>query len=164
ARPGETLNYKINITNPFDCTLNPVKVVDEVAPSGVRTSLVNALGGQKSGNTITWNNVGPIAPHASKTVPVSVLVAPDSPAGVVAHRRHSDGARGGVRPLRPAEVEPHYVLTSPPGTAAIASTSCAASLGILGSSPEISATRRSHPASDWYSAPFRISGTMGKAV
>jgi uncharacterized repeat protein (TIGR01451 family) len=85
ARPGETLNYKVNISNPFDCTLNPVKVVDEVAPSGVRTSLVNALGGQKSGNTITWSNVGPIAPHASKTVPVSMLIAPDSPAGVVSN-------------------------------------------------------------------------------
>jgi uncharacterized repeat protein (TIGR01451 family) len=85
ARAGEKLSYKIDITNPFDCTLNPVKVVDELAPGGVTTSLLSAVGGQKAGNTITWNNVGPIAPHGSRSVPLDLQVAPDSKAGLISN-------------------------------------------------------------------------------
>jgi uncharacterized repeat protein (TIGR01451 family) len=131
AHAGQALHYKINITNPFDCTLNPVKVVDQLAPGKVRTSLLNAAGGQKAGNTITWTNVGPIAPHASKTVPVDVQVAPDSPAGVVSNHVNvsatctsggeADGMSNVVVPVDGAAAVDSNVLTaqSVPGAAQV---------------------------------------------
>ena len=36
VRPGETFNYTISVTNPYDCTLTNVRVVDAVsAPDGI---------------------------------------------------------------------------------------------------------------------------------
>jgi uncharacterized repeat protein (TIGR01451 family) len=131
AHAGEKLSYKIDITNPFDCTLNPVKVVDELAPGGVTTSLLSAAGGQKSGNTVTWNNVGPIAPHASRSVPVDLQVAPDSKAGVITNHvdvaatctsgGEADGMSNVVVPVDGAAAVESKVLTvqSAPGAAQV---------------------------------------------
>ena len=102
-----------------------------MAPGSVRTSLLNAAGGQKAGNTITWTNVGPIAPHASKTVPVDVQVAPDSPAGVISNHvdvsatctsgGEADGMSNVVVPVDGAAAVDSKVLTaqSVPGAAQV---------------------------------------------
>ena len=122
AHAGEKLSYRIGITNPFDCTLSPVKVVDDVAPGGVRLNLASAPGGLKVGNTITFANVGSMAPHSTKTVPVDLNVAPDSKAGIVENHvtvsatctsgGEADGMANVVVPVNGAAAVQSQVLTA----------------------------------------------------
>jgi len=61
--PGETINFTIRVTNTGEVPLNPVNVVD-VLPAGLIYTYDNRSG-SVSGNTITWANVGPLAPAES---------------------------------------------------------------------------------------------------
>ncbi|MGB3457791.1 MAG: NosD domain-containing protein, partial [Halobacteriota archaeon] len=63
--PPTNVNFTINVTNTGDCTLNPVKVVDTL-PAGMSYVATGTSPAPSSvhGNTITWNNVGPLNPGA----------------------------------------------------------------------------------------------------
>lgn len=89
---GENFVYTITVTNPFDCTLTNVSLVDKATGDpGVRFQVgqqdppatsVEKTGFQES-NVLRWSDIGPIAPHQSRVVRVAMDVAPDSAAGVI---------------------------------------------------------------------------------
>jgi uncharacterized repeat protein (TIGR01451 family) len=61
---GGMVTWQVNISNPGEVTLNPVKVVDTL-PSELSFSSSSPAADSAVGQTITWNNVGPIAPGGS---------------------------------------------------------------------------------------------------
>jgi uncharacterized repeat protein (TIGR01451 family) len=72
VQPSGMVNFTINVTNLGDATLNPVTVTD-VLPQGV-TYVSDDRGGVVNGNTVTWNNVGPLAPGSSTLIHLMVRV------------------------------------------------------------------------------------------
>lgn len=72
---GSTFTYKIHIDNPYDCTLNPVDVKDQISTdSGSATASVTGTSPQadtQSDTAIEWKNVGPIAPGGSKDLTIT---------------------------------------------------------------------------------------------
>ena len=72
---GSTFTYNIHISNPYDCTLNPVDVKDTITTdSGNATATVTGTSPQadtQSNSAIEWKNVGPIAPGASKDLTIT---------------------------------------------------------------------------------------------
>jgi beta-lactam-binding protein with PASTA domain len=76
--PGNEFDYTITITNPHDCVLEDTKLVQKItAPAGVTYTLVDTDpdGGVLAGDTITFENLGPIQPGKTKTVKVTLKVA-----------------------------------------------------------------------------------------
>ncbi len=78
---GESFVYTITITNPFDCVLTNVRVVDDItATNGVTftvgttdpqaTTVDNIAGGQR----VAFADVGPIGPRASRAVQIQLTV------------------------------------------------------------------------------------------
>lgn len=83
---GETFDYTITVTNPYDCTLRDVRVEDTISadPGIVWTvTATNPQADTQSQTNIVWNDVGDLAPGASKTLTISVQVAADSGGGVM---------------------------------------------------------------------------------
>jgi len=74
---GETFKYSITVTNPYDCTLTNVKLVDTIsADKGITFSIgaTDPSSSTVSGNTVTFADIGPIAPKGSKTVTIDITV------------------------------------------------------------------------------------------
>jgi uncharacterized repeat protein (TIGR01451 family) len=64
GEPSTNILFTINVTNTGDCTLNPVKVVDDL-PAGM--SYVSSIPQANSTDgTVTWTNAGPLAAGASQ--------------------------------------------------------------------------------------------------
>ncbi|HEX2026456.1 MAG TPA: DUF11 domain-containing protein [Nitriliruptorales bacterium] len=83
---GETFDYTITVTNPFDCTLRDVRVEDTISadPGIVWTvTATNPQADTQSDTNIVWNDVGDLAPGASKTLTITVQVAANSGGGVM---------------------------------------------------------------------------------
>lgn len=84
--PGQEFEYTITITNPHDCILDEVKLVDTITTTpGVKYELVSSTptGGDLSGGVVTYNDLSPLAPGATKTVKVKVKIPLDSAAGTL---------------------------------------------------------------------------------
>lgn len=82
--PGDDFVYTIRVTNPYDCTLHNVRVVDELtADDGVTWTVTGSdpEADELSDTRIVWNDVGPIDPGASVDLAVNVSVDDDSQAG-----------------------------------------------------------------------------------
>ncbi|MDQ1518456.1 MAG: eukaryotic-like serine/threonine-protein kinase [Actinomycetota bacterium] len=83
--PGQDFIYTITVTNPNDCDLSHLKLVETPTgtPSGVRFELVSATppGGSLSGGTGTYPDIGPLAAGDSKTVKIKVKIPADSTPG-----------------------------------------------------------------------------------
>jgi uncharacterized repeat protein (TIGR01451 family) len=83
--PGQEFVYTITVTNPHDCVLEDVKLLDtpSVTPAGVKYELVSSTpsGGDLTGGVVTYNDLGPIGPGETKTVKVTVKIPPDSAPG-----------------------------------------------------------------------------------
>lgn len=82
--PGDTFTYVITITNPYDCRLTDVHVVDSLtADPGVIFSVDGSTppADLLSDNEIVWNDVGPIEPGASKELTLTVTIGADSGPG-----------------------------------------------------------------------------------
>ncbi|HET7416874.1 MAG TPA: LPXTG cell wall anchor domain-containing protein [Solirubrobacterales bacterium] len=106
VHPGETFTYNITVTNPFaDCDLTNVKVVDTITTSsGVKYTITGTTpSGTVSGNTVTFGDIGPIGPHASKSATISVNIPTSSKGGTFTNNATATGscatgsAQGGAK-------------------------------------------------------------------
>ncbi|MDX6274451.1 MAG: hypothetical protein QOJ92_1661 [Frankiales bacterium] len=81
---GETFTYTITVTNPYDCILTKVHVVDEVtATKGVIWTVISAdpTAYKLTDSLVEWNDVGPIAAHSSKDLKILIRVDASTAAG-----------------------------------------------------------------------------------
>jgi LPXTG-motif cell wall-anchored protein/uncharacterized repeat protein (TIGR01451 family) len=81
---GESFTYTITVTNPYDCVLTKVHVVDEVtATNGVIWTVVSAdpSADKLTDTLVEWNDVGPIAAKSSKDLHIVIRVDESTAAG-----------------------------------------------------------------------------------
>lgn len=80
--PGDDFVYTITVTNPDDCELQKVKLVETPTASkaGVKFEIVSTTppGGNVSGSAATYPDIGPLGPGETKTVKIKVNVPLDS--------------------------------------------------------------------------------------
>jgi hypothetical protein len=84
VNPGDSFNYIIHVHNPHGCTLTGVKVVDKVTGTpGVRFSILgeDPKADSATSSTLTWNDIGPLDPGATKDLVVHMKVASNSGGG-----------------------------------------------------------------------------------
>lgn len=81
--PGDTFTYTIDIPNQDPtCTLTDVNVVDTITgPAGSSIISTEPQADSIDGMTVTWNDVGPIAPGESVRLVIGVQVPNDAPDG-----------------------------------------------------------------------------------
>ena len=84
VNPGDTFNYIIHVHNPHGCTLTGVKVVDTI--TATRGVVFRILGEDPKANavtrsSITWNDIGPLDPGATKDLVVHMQVSRGSGGG-----------------------------------------------------------------------------------
>lgn len=97
VNPGDSLTYTITVSNPFDCTLNNVKVVDTTtASSGVRFAITgeNPTADSSSGGVLTWNNLGSIKPGGNLAITVNVTIDKNSSGGTLTETANVTGSCG----------------------------------------------------------------------
>lgn len=86
VNPGDSFNYIISVHNPHACTLTGVKVVDTVtATRGVLFSILgeSPTADSHTATTLTWNDIGPIAPGDTKQLTVNMKIGSGSAGGVL---------------------------------------------------------------------------------
>lgn len=84
VNPGDTFNYIIHVHNPHACTLTGVKVVDTVSTtSGIVYSILGETppADSSTSTTLTWNDIGPLAPGVTKDLVVNMKVGSNSAGG-----------------------------------------------------------------------------------
>jgi hypothetical protein len=84
VNPGDSFNYIIHVHNPHACTLTGVKVVDTVTGTpGVRFSILgeDPTADSHTSSTLTWNDVGPLDPGATKDLVVHMKVSSSTRSG-----------------------------------------------------------------------------------
>ncbi|HEV8626867.1 MAG TPA: PASTA domain-containing protein [Acidimicrobiia bacterium] len=119
--PGDEFLYTIDITNPHDCILTGLKIVEKptLAP-GVKIQVVSSTpaGGQVAAGVVSSAvdalatfAVGPLGPDETKTVKIKVKIPLDSLPGLLKALAVADG-------VCPAEVKPPNDTDGPktPGT------------------------------------------------
>ncbi|HMC81033.1 MAG TPA: hypothetical protein VKO35_10865, partial [Acidimicrobiia bacterium] len=82
--PGNDFTWTVSVTNPNDCVLQQLKVVDTItADPGIVWTVdsSNPVADQKANSGLTWNDVGPLNPGQSKDLTIHVLVSPTSGGG-----------------------------------------------------------------------------------
>jgi len=76
--PGQDFTYTITVTNPNDCVLDKLKLVETPSgdPAGVKYEIVSVTptGSDSSGGKVTFDDLGPLGPGETKTVKVKVSV------------------------------------------------------------------------------------------
>ncbi|HEU5035137.1 MAG TPA: LPXTG cell wall anchor domain-containing protein [Mycobacteriales bacterium] len=87
VKAGDNFTYTITLDNTTDCTLDPAKVVDHLSgDKGVKFSITGEqpkADNVQNGDTVTWNNVGPIPAHGKKQLTLTVHIPSDSAAGTL---------------------------------------------------------------------------------
>lgn len=84
VQAGHDFTYDVTVHNTTNCVLDPAKVVDHLSgDTGVKFSIVgeNPKASSVNGNTITWDNVGPVAAQGTKSLSITVHIPADSAAG-----------------------------------------------------------------------------------
>src|SRR5581483_11730880 len=82
--PGQDFTWTVSVSNPNDCVLQQVKVVDSItADTPIVWTVDNATpaADQKANSGVTWNDVGPLNPGDSKDLTIHVIVSPSSGGG-----------------------------------------------------------------------------------
>lgn len=81
--PGSTFTYTIDVPNSDDtCTLTDVRVVDTITgPAGSSIVSTDPAGATVDGLTVTWEDIGPIAPGQSVRLTIGVQVPTNAPDG-----------------------------------------------------------------------------------
>jgi uncharacterized repeat protein (TIGR01451 family) len=84
VHPGDHFTYTITVTNPYDCTLEHVKVDDRIeATDGVAWHVVGTspTADRETDDHVTWNDIGNIATGERKSVDVEIVIQESSSAG-----------------------------------------------------------------------------------
>ncbi|MCA1842836.1 MAG: PASTA domain-containing protein, partial [Actinobacteria bacterium] len=107
--PGDDFTYTIVITNPNDCVLSKLKIVEKpTLPAGVKLLVLSAtpLGGNLAAGVISstleaalFPDIGPLGPGESKTIKVKVKIPADSLGGKLISLATADG-------VCPPEIQP----------------------------------------------------------
>ena len=82
--PGDTFTWTVTVTNPNDCVLTKLKVVDTItATPGVIWTVDSSTpkADQMTNSGLTWNDIGPLNPGQSKDLTIKVTVSPKSGGG-----------------------------------------------------------------------------------
>ena len=82
--PGDTFIWTVTVTNPNDCVLRQLKVVDTItATPGVIWTVDSSTpkADQMANSGLTWNDIGPLNPGQSKDLKIQVTVAKNSGGG-----------------------------------------------------------------------------------
>jgi hypothetical protein len=81
---GSEFGYNVNLRNPYDCELTANRLGDQMSvESGMKFTIRGAdpPGAQIGANTVTYADVGTIAPKGTRDVRIQVAVAADSAGG-----------------------------------------------------------------------------------
>jgi uncharacterized repeat protein (TIGR01451 family) len=79
---GSTFTYTISVSNRGKCTLTNVKVVDTIdGPEGSKVIDTDPEADSVDGLTVTWDDIGPLAPNQVKVLVVTVEVPDDADVG-----------------------------------------------------------------------------------
>jgi uncharacterized repeat protein (TIGR01451 family) len=82
AAKGSTFTYTISVSNRGKCTLTNVKVVDTIdGPEGSKVIDTDPEADSIDGLTVTWDDIGPLAPNQVKVLVVTVEVPSDAETG-----------------------------------------------------------------------------------
>ena len=82
--PGDRFNWTVTVTNPNDCVLTQLKVVDTItATQGILWTVDSSTpkADRMANEGLTWNDVGPLNPGQSKDLLIQVTVLPKSGGG-----------------------------------------------------------------------------------
>jgi len=82
--PGDRFNWTVTVSNPNDCVLTKLKVVDTItATPGINWTVDSSSpkADQMAKGGLTWNDVGPLNPGQSKDLLIQVTVLPTSGGG-----------------------------------------------------------------------------------
>jgi uncharacterized repeat protein (TIGR01451 family) len=77
VKAGDTFDWTITVSNPNDCILTALKVVDTIsADTGIKWAVVgsNPKANTQTNTSVIWNDVGPLNPGASKDLVITVTV------------------------------------------------------------------------------------------
>ena len=93
---GRRFNWQIDISNPNDCILDQVKVVDLTQPSKglVYTVVGTSPAAKVDGDTVTFERIGPLSPGQTRTLRIEMLVDPTSAAGRFTNQAAASGLCG----------------------------------------------------------------------
>jgi uncharacterized repeat protein (TIGR01451 family) len=88
VNPGDSFKYIIHVHNPHACTLTNVKVVDTItATKGVVFSVVSTdPAANTKASPLTWNDIGPLAPGATKDLVVNMKISGKSGGGTLTEK------------------------------------------------------------------------------
>ena len=84
VRPGDRFTYTITVSNPYDCTLEDVRVDDRIeATDGVLWKVVGTrpAADRQTDDRVTWNNIGDIATGEQRSVEVDIRIQESSSSG-----------------------------------------------------------------------------------
>src|SRR5581483_5089917 len=82
--PGDMFHWTITVSNPNDCVLTKLKVVDTItADDGIvwTVNTADPTADQMANEGVTWNDVGPLNPGQSRALNIGVTVAGNSGGG-----------------------------------------------------------------------------------
>jgi uncharacterized repeat protein (TIGR01451 family) len=104
---GQQFTYTVTVPNRGTCTLTNVKVVDTVSSTGVLPTIVSSTPAASStaGSTLTYNDIGPLAPNETKNIQILMQAPSPLPAGTVFHNHAvitaiCQGAPAGTTPFQ----------------------------------------------------------------
>ncbi len=84
VHPGDRFTYTITVHNPYDCTLQNVRVADSIAATGgVLWKVVSTrpTADQVSDDRVVWNDIGDIKTGDSRSVEIGVVIDDASSSG-----------------------------------------------------------------------------------
>lgn len=95
---GNRFSWLLNVSNPNDCILDKVKLVDTTEASrGLRYKVVATSPPAKiSGDTLVIEGIGPLPPGTSRAIRIDVEVDRDSPPGRFTNQAVASGLCGGA--------------------------------------------------------------------
>ena len=103
---GESFTWTINVTNPNDCVLTQLKVVDTItADPGIVWTVDSAspTASQKASDNVTWNDIGPLNPGQSKDLKITLTVGSNSSGGLFHNLAKATGVCGPAQGTAGAE-------------------------------------------------------------
>jgi hypothetical protein len=113
VRPGDRFVWTINVSNPNDCVLDGVEVVDSITTTPpLRYRIVSTSPEATVENSkVTFKNLGPIRSGASRTLRIEVEVDNDSPLGLFTGDVVATGTCGAAGMLGQVRLEAPEVTT-----------------------------------------------------